>query len=203
MSGIDRQLTVSAMLLVGLSGCMATNPIPGATTTALNGSWTVQNGATQHLFQFPSPNANVNIQPQGAYVVTFWATSPSGVTRSSWSGNGAFFCYNGPYVTPTNPTQGNAGPSGFIGMEPGSWPASASTFNPPQATTALLNSSFRVPCGPGGKQGYADIAAGNGTPGRFSFVSPSSETVTAIATDASGARITATLTMTVVSSGGL
>ena len=113
------------------------------------------------------------------------------------------FCYNGPYVTPTNPTQGNAGPSGFIGMEPGSWPASASTFNPPQATTALLNSSFRVPCGPGGKQGYADIAAGNGTPGRFSFVSPSSETVTAIATDASGAQITATLTMTVVSSGGL
>jgi hypothetical protein len=203
MSGLDRQLTVSAMLLVGLSGCMVTNPIPGATTTALNGSWTVVNAATQNTFQFPSPNAAVNIQPQGAYVVTFWATSPSGVTRSSWSGNGVFFCYNGPYYTPGSPVQGTPGPTGFIGMEPGSWPAYASTFNPPQATTALLNSSFRVPCGPGGKQGYADIAAGNGAPGRYSFVSPSSETVTAIATDASGARITATLTMTVVSGGGL
>jgi hypothetical protein len=65
----------------------------------------------------------------------------------------------------------------------------------------MLNTSFVVPCGPGGNQGYASINVPNGS---YRYGASSSQTVTAVATDASGATIpAATLTMTVVSSGGL
>jgi hypothetical protein len=56
-----------------------------------------------------------------------------------------------------------------------------------------------VPCGPGGAQGYASDLIGNQGVG----FTASSQTVTALANDASGATLPATLTMTVVSSGGL
>jgi hypothetical protein len=194
---MNQKIAVCALLSGSLCACNVTSSIPGLYTGALNAGWTVSNAATQRTFQFGAPNAMVNIQPQGTYIVTFWATSPSGVTRTSWSGKGAFFCYNGPYASPT---MGTPGPTGYIGTEPGSWPAYASNFNPPQATAAMLNSKFVVPCGPGGAQGYASSMPGNQGIGATS----SSQTVTAIATDASGAPpITATLTMTVVSSGGL
>jgi hypothetical protein len=92
------------------------------------------------------------------------------------------------------------GPTGFVGTEPGAWPNESTPFNPPQSTGALLNGGFIVPCGAGGKQGYASNSTT--VPGPMGG-NPSMETVTARATDASGAKITATLTLTVVQTGGL
>jgi hypothetical protein len=184
---------VCALVAAGLSACNV-NPIPGATTNALNGSWQVQNlSPGGRLFQFPSPNVNVNIQPQGAYSVAFYGTSPSGVTLLSWRGVGTFYCYNGPVVPPSSQGMNTGGPTGFLGAQPGAWPNESTPFNPPQSTGALLNTGFIVPCGAGGAQGYASARGPNS----------SMETVTALATDASGAKITATLTLTVVANGGL
>jgi hypothetical protein len=193
VSRADQRTAVCALLAAGLSACNV-NPIPGATTNALNGSWQVQNlSPGGRLFQFPSPNVNVNIQPQGAYSVAFYGTSPSGVTLLSWRGVGTFYCYNGPVVPPSSQGMNTGGPTGFLGAQPGAWPNESTPFNPPQSTGALLNTGFIVPCGPGGAQGYASARGPNS----------SMETVTALATDASGAKITATLTLTVVANGGL
>jgi hypothetical protein len=196
MSADGLRAVTLAALCVGLAGCNV-NPIPGATTTALNGSWQIANNAPGgRTVQFPSPNFNVNIQPQGNYNVIFFANSPNGVTAVSWSGRGNFYCFNGPWVTPGNPTQGYVGPSGFVGQEPGVWPSESSTGSASQPILALYNPNYVVPCGTGGQNGYASY---NG----FPHSTPSSQTVTAHATDGSGAKITATLTMTVVQSGGL
>jgi hypothetical protein len=92
------------------------------------------------------------------------------------------------------------GPTGFVGTEPGAWPNESTPFNPPQSTGALLNGGFIVPSGAGGEQGYASNSTT--VPGPMGG-NPSMETVTARATDASGAKITATLTLTVVQTGGL
>jgi hypothetical protein len=201
---MNQKIAVCALLSGSLCACNVTGSIPGLYTGALNGGWTVSNVATQQTFQFGAPNATVNIQPQGTYSVAFWATSPAGVTKTSWSGVGAFYCYNGP-VLPSRAGPGGPEvntPTGYIGTEPGSWPAYPSTFNPPQSTAAMFNPTFVVPCGPGGNQGYADIAAGHGSTG-LAFGTPSSAIITAHATDNSGATLSATLTLTVVESGGL
>jgi hypothetical protein len=107
---VGQRTAVCPLLAASLSACNV-NPIPGATTNALNGSWQVQNlSPGGGFFQFPSPNVNVNIQPQGTYSVAFYGTSPSGVTLLSWKGIGKFYCYNGPFVPPSSQGMTIGGP---------------------------------------------------------------------------------------------
>lgn len=128
-----RRLLGLAALLAALGGC-AQGPYP-PTTGGLTGSWAVENTATHRTGQVSLPNGNITTQAQGVYVVSFFATSPNGITRITWSGSGNFKCYaaNGQY----------------LGPEPSAWPPGATSFSPPQPAGSLLNTNFVLPCGTG------------------------------------------------------
>jgi len=164
-----RRLLAAAACAATIGGC-AQGPYP-VTTGGLTGSWAVENAATHRTAQISLPTGTILTQGRGAYVVSFFATSPNGVTRVSWSGSGNFKCYaaNGQY----------------LGPEPSAWPPAATPFSPPRPAGSLLNPNFVLPCG----AGSARIG--------------STQTITATASDATGAQITGVLTMQVNPAAGI
>lgn len=132
MAGHGLKLPALATLLTALCGCVQ-GPFP-PTTGGLTGSWMVENTASHQTAQVSLPTGTVHIQSRGTYLVSFFAASPNGITRMTWSGSGNFNCLaNGQ----------NAGP------QPSAWPPGATNLNPPQPTGSLLNTNFVLPCGPG------------------------------------------------------
>jgi hypothetical protein len=132
MAGHGLKLPALAAVLT-LCGCVQ-GPFP-PTTGGLTGSWMIENTASHQTAQVSLPTGTVNIQSRGT-LVSFFAASPNGIARMSWSGSGSFTWYlNGQNE----------------GQQPSAWPPGATNLNPPQPTGSLLNTNFVVPCG----RGYA------------------------------------------------